>query len=92
MKPNLIFSLLLLFIFNSIIFSQTVYFIKYKSSVPKEEIELKVSTDEFIPSGVQLQVNAELVDVNYLAKGVAKFSSRHCLCKGTPSGWSITGQ
>jgi subtilisin family serine protease len=71
MKYNFLFSLLII-VFCSSLYAQNIYFIKYKSSVPKEEIESKVVGDQFIPSGVQLQVDAELEDVSYLAKGIVK--------------------
>ena len=35
-------------------------------------METKVLQDQFIPPGVQFQVNTELEDVNYLAKGIVK--------------------
>jgi subtilisin family serine protease len=72
MKFNLLFTLLQLVVFTSLVFPQEVYFIKYKETVPRSEIDLKVSKDQYIPSGVQFQVNAELEDVNYLAKGLEK--------------------
>ncbi|MBT8390315.1 MAG: S8 family serine peptidase, partial [Ignavibacteria bacterium] len=76
MKYKFLFSLSLLITFATSIFSQNVFFIKYNDTVPKEEIELKVAQDQFIPSGIQFQVNAELESVNYLAKGIAKNDER----------------
>ena len=72
MKSNILFSLMLIIIISLSAFPQNVYFIKYKSSVPKEEIELKVAEDKFVPSGVQFEVNSKLEDVGYLAKGLVK--------------------
>ena len=62
----------MIIVFSSSLYAQNVYFIKYKDSVPREEIELKVTQDQFIPTGIQFQYTADLEDVNYLAKGIAK--------------------
>ncbi|MCW9095005.1 MAG: S8 family serine peptidase, partial [Ignavibacteriaceae bacterium] len=63
---------LLLILTTQLVFTQTTYFIKYKEYVPLADIEQKVKQDQFIPSGVQFQMQAELKSVDYLAKGLAK--------------------
>jgi subtilisin family serine protease len=72
MKSNFLSFLLMIIAFSLSSYAQNVYFIKYKDSVPREEIELKVAQDQFVPAGAQFQFTAELEDVNYLAKGIAK--------------------
>ena len=70
MKYKLI--LFLLIITSQFNVAQTTYFIKYKENVPLDDIEQKVKDDQFIPSGVQFKIQAELKSVEYLAKGLAK--------------------
>ena len=69
MKYKLI--LFLLIITSQFNVAQTTYFIKYKENIPLEDIEQKVKDDQFIPSGVQFKIQAELKSVEYLAKGLA---------------------
>jgi len=59
-------------LFPNFISAQTTYFIKYKESVSKSEIEQKVFSKQFVPPNLDFQVNAIVNSVNYLAKGIAK--------------------
>ncbi len=65
--------LFLLWVFSvPAVFPQKVFFIKYKDYVPISEIDIKVAQDNFLPTGTQIQLDAELDDVNYLAKGLGR--------------------
>ena len=72
MSYKLFFLFLLLISISQFTSAQTTYFIKYKENVTLAEIEQKVQSDRFVPSGVQFQIQAELKSVDYLAKGLAK--------------------
>jgi subtilisin family serine protease len=72
MRYNLFFLFLLLITYSQLTLSQNTYFIKYKENISFTEIEQKVQQNKFIPAGVQLQIQAELKSVDYLAKGLAK--------------------
>lgn len=63
---------LLTFIFSSLLFPQSTFFIKYKNIVPKQEIESKVQTQQFLPQGKSFSFSNLSPKVNYLAKGIAK--------------------
>jgi hypothetical protein len=63
---------ILVFIFCLSSVAQTTYFIKYKESVPKSEIEQKVSSDQFLRSNIDLPAGATVSSVDHLAKGIAK--------------------
>ncbi len=71
MRFNFLPIVLLLLTFSQLA-AQTTYFIKYKENVSFSAIEQKVQQKEFLPSGMQLPVAAEVKSVNYLAKGIAK--------------------
>jgi subtilisin family serine protease len=70
MKYKLFF--LLLILISQLSFSQTTYFIKYKETVPKNEIEQKVISDQFISPNLSFQFGSKSNPVDYLAKGIAK--------------------
>ena len=72
MKYNVFFILFWLLFSFSNLYSQSTYFIKYKDSVPKSEIESKVAFDSFVPSNVDFRVNSPVSSVDHLAKGIAK--------------------
>ena len=72
MRYNPLSLIILLIIYSNFASAQTTYFIKYKENVPLSDIEQKVQQDQFIPAGSQLQIEAELKSVDYLAKGIAK--------------------
>ena len=66
------FFLLLLIISFSTLYSQSnTFFIKYYSNVGKTEIETKVISKQFIPEAAGLQLQAEVLNVDHLAKGIA---------------------
>lgn len=65
------FFLLLLISFNFVL-AQTTYFIKYKQNVPLSDIQQKVQQDQFVPAGVQFNLQAETKSVDHLAKGIEK--------------------
>jgi subtilisin family serine protease len=72
MNFNIRLFLLLLIISFSTIYSQSnTFFIKYYSNVSKTEIESKVNTNQFIPEAASLQLQAEVLVVDHLAKGRA---------------------
>jgi len=54
------------------LYSQNTYFIKYNSSVAIQEIDNKVTEQKLMPSGINSPLDAELISVNYLAKGLAR--------------------
>jgi subtilisin family serine protease len=60
------------FLFTSLLFPQSTYFIKYKSYISKQEIESKVQTQKFLPPGKNFSFSNLSPKVNYLAKGIAK--------------------
>jgi subtilisin family serine protease len=64
--------IILSFLFNSVLFPQSTFFIKYKNYIPKQEIENKVQTQQFLPSGKTFSLSNLSPKVNYLAKGIAK--------------------
>ena len=70
MKSKLFLSFL--FLISHFSFAQNTFFIKYKESVPLTDVEQKVRTEQFIPSGVPYQAPVSVQSVNYLAKGLAK--------------------
>ena len=72
MRYNPLSLIIHLIIYSNFASAQTTYFIKYKENVPLSDIEQKVQQDQFIPAGSQLQIEAELKSVDYLAKGLAK--------------------
>ena len=43
--------LILFVLFNSLLFPQSTYFIKYKDYVSKQEIESKIQTQQYLPAG-----------------------------------------
>lgn len=65
-------SIILSFLFSSLLFPQSTYFIKYKSGVSDQEIERKVQTQQFLPQGKTFSFSNLSPKVNYLAKGMAK--------------------
>ena len=71
MRFNRLPIVLLLLTFSQLA-AQTTYFIKYKENVSFSAIEQKVQQKEFLPSGLQFPISAEVKSVNYLAKGIAK--------------------
>ncbi len=60
------------FLFTSLLFPQSTYFIKYKSYISKQEIESKVQTQKFLPAGKNFSFSNLSPKVNYLAKGIVK--------------------
>jgi len=70
MKSKIFLSIL--FLISHFSFAQNSFFIKYKESVPLTDVEQKVRSQQFIPSGVPFQAPAGVQSVNYLAKGLAK--------------------
>jgi len=54
------------------LYSQNTYFIKYNSSVAIQEIDNKVTEQKLMPYGINSPIDAELISVNYLAKGLAR--------------------
>ena len=72
MKSKVFFFSLVLFLFPKFISAQNTYFIKYKESVSKSEIEQKVSSDQFLPQNINLPMPVTVSSVDYLAKGLAK--------------------
>ena len=71
MRFNQAFLIFLLVAYSQLS-AQTTYFIKYKEIVSFAEIEQKVQQDQFVPGGVNLQIQPDVRSVNYLAKGIAK--------------------
>jgi len=72
MNFNIRLFLLLLFISISTLYSQSnTFFIKYYSNVSMTEVETKVTTNQFIPEAAGLQLQAEILTVDHLAKGFA---------------------
>jgi len=72
MNFNIRLFLLLLIISFSTLYSQSnTFFIKYYGNVSRTEIETKVTTDQFIPETSGLQLQAEVLTVDHLAKGLA---------------------
>jgi subtilisin family serine protease len=70
MKSNSFF--LSLILISQLTFAQTTYFIKYNENVPLTEVEQKVKQNQFIPPGLQFQVQTGVKSVDYLAKGLVK--------------------
>ncbi len=72
MNFNIRLFLLISIISFSTLYSQSnTFFIKYYNNVSKTEIETKVNTDHFIPEAATLQLQAEVLTVDHLAKGLA---------------------
>ncbi len=65
-------TLILSLLISSLLFPQSTYFIKYKNYVPKQEIESKVQTRQYLPEGKSFSFSNLSPKVNYLAKGIAK--------------------
>ncbi len=65
-------TIILSFLVSSLLFPQSTYFIKYKDYVSKQEIESKIQTQQYIPSGKSFNFSILSPKVNYLAKGIAK--------------------
>ena len=65
-------TLILSFLLSSLLFPQSTYFIKYKNSVSKQEIESKIQTKQYLPSGKSFSFSNLSPKVNYLAKGMAR--------------------
>ena len=63
---------ILSFLVSSLLFPQSTYFIKYKDYVSKQEIESKVQSQQYLPSGKSFSFSNLSPKVNYLAKGIAK--------------------
>ena len=72
MSYKLFFLFFLLISLSQFTSAQTTYFIKYKENVALTEIEQKVQSDQFVPTGVQFQIQATTRSVDYLAKGLAR--------------------
>jgi subtilisin family serine protease len=56
----------------SYLYSQNTYFIKYKSSVSVQQIDEKVAEQKLRPGIVNSPLEADIKEVNYLAKGLGK--------------------
>lgn len=70
MKFKLVLSILLFF--NLSLYSQTTFFIKYKSNVPLTAIEQKISENKISNTLENRPISLPRFDINYLAKGLAK--------------------
>ncbi len=71
MKFNALF-FFLFFVTATFSFSQTTYFIKYKNSVPIEEVHRKISEKRFSRQLVNRGTSLPEFDLNYLAKGLGR--------------------
>ncbi len=65
-------TIILSLLVSSLLFPQSTYFIKYKDYVSKPEIESKIQTQQYLPSGKSFSFSNLSPKVNYLAKGIAK--------------------
>ncbi|MGQ9642463.1 MAG: S8 family serine peptidase [Ignavibacterium sp.] len=70
MKFKLVLSILLFF--NLSLFSQTTFFIKYKSNIPLSAIEQKIAEKKISNTLENRPISLPRFDINYLAKGLAK--------------------
>lgn len=70
MKFNLVLSILLFF--NLSLYSQTTFFIKYKSNVPLSAVEQKITEKKISNTLKNRPISLPGFDINYLAKGLAK--------------------
>jgi subtilisin family serine protease len=70
MKFNLVFSILLFF--NLSIYSQTTFFIRYKSNVPLSVVEQKIMEKKISNTLENRPISLPGFEINYLAKGLAK--------------------
>jgi subtilisin family serine protease len=56
------------------LYSQNIYFIKYKIDVSLQEIDNKISTQKIMPAGINAPVETEINKLDYLAKGLGRES------------------
>lgn len=70
MKFNLVLSILLFF--NLSLYSQTTFFIKYKSNVPLSAVEQKIAEKKISNTLENRPISLPGFNINYLAKGLAK--------------------
>jgi hypothetical protein len=72
MKFNLWFIFLGVILSITNLFSQNTYFIKYKENLPQREINEKVLQKSLAVDDISLQIDKEIISLNYLAKGMVK--------------------
>ncbi len=65
-------TLILSILVSSLLFPQSTYFIKYKDNVPKQVIESKILSQQYLPSGKSFSFSSLTPKVNFLAKGIAR--------------------
>lgn len=65
-------TIILSFLVSSLLFPQSTYFIKYRDFVSRQEIESKIQSQQYLPSGKSFSFSNLSPKVNYLAKGMAR--------------------
>jgi subtilisin family serine protease len=59
-------------LFSAFLFGQNTYFIKYKETVSRDEIESKVQSNQFLPEGALFRLSNINYTVDHFAKGIAR--------------------